>query len=419
MTWKGRPLSCVGPKLKRPRWCSNDFIRSEHITEVQRRSETLQTSDSKGKSHEGKQDVDRELALNVCACVQSKITNALTRARERCRRTFYEHIGFLFYDWSLCGIDLRQSETEFIWNADTEPPFSLESIADATEMVIGKSIEKEVKESNMKVWNNLINKTSGFTLLVSYYVSVKPKVRKTKKADTKPKQNQTSDDDSSIRSDPLSEGTIEAETKRIYRAFNLLDIAENFYSSYCNSKSDAHYEIMYSSVHSFKVMFSFASVLRKWLSELIEKFEERGPVTFRDEFNHRTAKAGFYDLYPSHSRLHSTLMSNCLSLSREEFLDDCLSEKYLGRFKSYQESQKSSHGDIAVDESESNDSDAAQNPLFSGPLDHFDEEEDDDFTQRLNSPSIRLSIIATETYRFSHFLHHFPTYTMPSVLNKF
>lgn len=42
-----------------------------------------------------------------------------------------------------------------------------------------------------------------------------------------------------------------------------------------------------------------------------------------------------YDLFPCSSRMQTTLFSNCLSLSEEEFADDCLELKNRVRFNDY------------------------------------------------------------------------------------
>lgn len=183
--WKGR--RSVEPKtMDRPTWCSATFITSEHIKEVQHRLEKIQTSESRMvkpeprvKSSGQNTEDDRNLALNVCSCLFTKMTSVLTKARERCRRTFFEEIGFLFYNWDNCGIPLDQTKTEFIWNVEGLPVMSADSVPEACEDM-GSDDEES---GNSTVWDKLLNSNPELTLLACYEVSVRTGGASFKKAD--------------------------------------------------------------------------------------------------------------------------------------------------------------------------------------------------------------------------------------------
>ena len=328
----------MGPKLSRPQWCSPNFVTMEHINEVQRKLEKLN-----GPSKAKEEDIEsnRELALNVCSSLFTMFIACLTRARDRCKRTFFEDIGFLFYNWSNCGVSLQQEKTEFIWNKDQEPTMSMESIGDATVTIIGKSDESEVRKSNMATWERLINENRSLTLLVAYQVSVQDANQKKK---DEPQQNDN--DESQIQppkqaiptsGDQATSGDRHSTIRTMYRAFNLLDISMNFFCSFCGCKmNDTRYDIIASSKDSFRSIFALASLLRSWISDLIKEYNENGPKVFIQRFETKgdgdPDQMSVYDLFPSHSHMNK-LFSNCLSLSITAFTEDCLQPKYCTRFK--------------------------------------------------------------------------------------
>ena len=93
-----------------------------------------------------------------------------------------------------------------------------------------------------------------------------------------------------------------------------------------------------------------ALLLKKWVSELIDDFDSYGPPIFAERFTSSNRKddsdLSFNELFPSTTRMHTTLASNCLTLSKEEYGDDCLDRKFCARFKSFADEQHRS-----VDES--------------------------------------------------------------------
>ncbi len=311
-TWKGIKLHKYGPKVRRPQWSFPQFITLEHVNEVQTRLENIQ-GDGKSRVKEENVEIDRELALNVCGCLFTKMTNLMTKARDRCKRTLFEDIGFLFCNWAKCGVTVDQFQTEFVWNVEHDATRSLDSISDATLMIIGRSNEDDVRRSNMNMWMNMITQNRSFTLLVAYQVSVhKTGVKKGAKRSAQITVGQSADGKQGADG---KEGSV--TNKQMYRAFNLFDIALNFYCSYCGCKmNDTRYDILSSSTQSFRTIYSMASLLRKWIEELVSEYRKVGPSAFIHQPDTNRNKENkdlcIYDFFPSYTRMQSTLSTSSL-----------------------------------------------------------------------------------------------------------
>lgn len=194
------------------------------------------------------------------------------------------------------------------------------------------------------------------------------------------------------RGDATPESTAATEmagrTKLIYRAFNFLDVAAHYFSSYCGCKlSESQFDIMSSSVHSLRTFFSVACLLRRWVADLIDDYNACGPSVFAQQYNQRgdrsSEKMSIYDLYPCASRMQTILFSNCLSLSAAEYRDDCLERQHCERFESYRTSAHTAHdahddGDVSDTDKPNDDPESREHNTDVG----IHEDDDDDFTPR-------------------------------------
>lgn len=385
--WNGRKLRGFGKKIQKPIWCTDQFITPAHINLVQQRIEKLHKYEDKTKVNIFGDEGNNELALNVCACLFTRMTSELTRARDRCKRTFFEQLGFLFCNWKDCGISLRQEMSEFIWLTDSSSAMGIESIPDASTYRIGRGDDERVRQANFSIWNDIIKKNPEFTLLVCYEVCVRqPKAkgaREAREIGSDDEETESSADQNESPDPPVAH-SLDGDVCFMYRAFNLLDVAAHFYTTYCGNRIiDNDIYIIGASAHSFRSFFAMASMMRHWLSKVIEDYKLNGPPTFTKHYNQRKNRTDLtmfmYELFPSISRMTTTLFQNCLSLSTEEFDDDCLDEKYCSRFKSYKPSTEGmeQNGEDDKEDYEQGELDFAPDSSWAEGTDDVEDGEDD------------------------------------------
>ena len=184
---------------------------------------------------------DRGLALKVCACLFSTMTSVLTKARERerCRRTLFEEVGFLFCCWSNFNVSLDQEKNEFIWNFEGSSGMTVDTITDAEEYIVGKGDREDVEKRNSKLWDELINNNPDLTLMVCYEISVRGESSNTGKKQANEDASDGEHESHLVGSERLVEGAgpassqsqkgLEGELRKIYRPFNMLDVACHFF----------------------------------------------------------------------------------------------------------------------------------------------------------------------------------------------
>lgn len=286
-----------------------------------------------------------------------------------------EQLGFIFIQWSSLGVDVDQSDMEFILDTVTGSiDYYYGHIPDASVGSLEKSDEESVRRTNTLQWNTIQNKNKHFLLYVAYNITLrKEKDRKTDRDDLRVKYG---DDAQSSRNSEVksSEETVLGETQRIYRASNLLDVAHQYLAEYCNYRSNQDSnEFISSSKNSFKCIYSIACLFRKWLQHSIVQIKLYGTSAFNnlgedrcvtDKEQSKFNGLQLQHLFPCSSRMKSMLGNTCLSLTPEEFHDDSLDECLKRRLKRFNassrkcsvESEINSTGEDREDDRESDDS---------------------------------------------------------------
>ena len=334
----------------RPFWCAPNFVQKKHLDTIQTRLESVQKQESKTKP---RSTSEKEEHANTVACkLFQQMTKLLTSARERSKKALFESIGFLFSKWDTFDVPLKQFSTEFYWNIeDVETTFEPEEIPSAEVLCPGAPDSDEVNKKNMMTWKSILEENKHFILLVSYEVSVrsdKPKVeskRGDRAIDNKDEESCTTTQVADEDDDVAVHSITDKDVRRMYRAFNILDTAAQFYSSYCGGRcNDAVYDIFASSEDSFRCVYGLACLLKHWMSNLVEDFKSLGPSAFSSKgslqmntvVGNSVDGLSLHHLFPCHSRMQTTLLKSCLSLSPQEYDDDCLTDEYRSHFESHQ-----------------------------------------------------------------------------------
>lgn len=393
-------------KIDRPFWCKLNYVRSEHLEEVQRRLETLHSHERKGKGKVTDLQEDHQLAICVSKKIFNLMTTVLTRSRERSKKLLFEQIGFLFTYWPSYGVTLNQKRTKFVWaSEDTYEESEFDSIAPpyATEVELNSSEQyrRTVKKDNNLKWTKLLSDNSQFLLFARYEVSVRT-VKDTKNSKNSNRQP-TSVQDDSLEDDESSEAPFsnspkvpddeiekyvhavaEGDVRTMYRAFNILDISAQFISNYCSSKYNDHgFDIFCSSPDIFRLVVSIAILMKKWIRKLVEDYNEEGPTAFiegeSDSKNREIESYNFSKMFPCHTKKHSILFRNCLGVSKEEFSDDCLEQKFQELFAPPRHEDMADEGD--------DDSGVGQSNILIDDVDNLEQapveeeaEDEDDYT---------------------------------------
>lgn len=86
---------------------------------------------------------------------------------------------------------------------------------------------------------------------------------------------------------------------------------------------------------------------------------------YRTKIDRAIDGLNLHDLFPRHSKNQTLLSKNCLSVSTEEYDDDCLDDKFLHRFNVPRYNSNSDEPDGDIDEAE--------------VCAHHNEEEEEDF----------------------------------------
>lgn len=96
---------------------------------------------------------------------------------------------------------------------------------------------------------------------------------------------------------------------------------------------------MATSIQSFQSFFLMAILLQCWITQAIQDYKAHGLDAFKDRYNRRGNHSdnlmSMHDLYPSWSRINSTLFQNCFTVSQEEYQDDFLDDMFCRRFSTY------------------------------------------------------------------------------------
>ncbi len=352
--------------IVRPFLCTPNFIRKKHLDVIQSKLE-IKGNQANGQRN-SMNDENEELALEVATKLFSSVTSLLTRARERCKKTLYECIGFLFSNWASFGVTLNQTNTEFVWNVENCDTYFDRSMPNAKVMEVNSGQSTECHKENMEIWKQILDNNKDFILLVSYEVSIK--AGKAVGADSvgnvyKEEDHSTmqtdgaSSSDSTVNPKDSCSNLNGLEVRRIYRAFNLLDTAAQFLSSYCGGRAnDVVYDLFGSSKDSFRSVYGLACLLKHWMSNLVDDFNATGPSAFIPDYEVQTERLidglGLYNMFPGQSRMRSTLANICLCLSPEEFNDDCLEEQHRTRFPRYRTNEEAHSDENSNETPESN-----------------------------------------------------------------
>lgn len=353
-------------KMEKPVWCETDFVQTKHLDYVQKKMETIIESGTKpSKKVKDVTDSDQmreDQAIIISQKLFQRMTFLLTRARERARKVIFEELGFLFTSWRACGVDLDQDRCRFIWNIEEVTAAKCDEDIPNARVVSAcyRSDDKIEAEVNSEAWGTIVHSNKGMVFIACYPVCVRTMQSSKGVDDDDQAVTQQTNEGSSTEMDDydfnaqedslaLKNGTvdldvvIDGEQRRIYRAFNLLDVAARFVGSYCGFKSsDDVDKIAMASPESFRVIFAIANLLKEWVVHLIEDFNENRSQSFHSmaakcSSDRRADEFNLQSLFPSQFRMQQMLCKTCLSLTREEFADDCLGERIQNRFSELDE----------------------------------------------------------------------------------
>ena len=296
-------------RIPQPHWLKPRYIHKEHC-EIARKSKEEVKVGKKTKERQSDELIKKdEVAIGGAARLYTIITEVLRSSRAALKKAFFEEVGFLVCSWATHNPPVSQDTMKLWWEVDDLNTVSFEDIvesgvmdfADRTAQVCEDDADLACNKRNIGKLKKLVSDHPYLIMLAEYEVIVRSEAEVTTQSSRHPR--------SSIR--------------RICRAINLLDVAMKVMSAFTGIGS-VLMPVTFVSCHknTMKCAFVLAKTMRELMDVAVTEFRLNGVSWKHDDASLLSKNAyglTWKELMPSATTQKSSLNSNILSLSPEEY----------------------------------------------------------------------------------------------------